>query len=83
MNLDHEKNKLDEDVKAMFEEYRQEETKYHYHNIQSEIYDAFLARTGNEAKFLNSQDKRLSSEFKSYSDFFNAKVSIFWSNLGL
>ncbi len=33
MNLDHEKNKLDSDVKVMFEEYRQEETKFHYHNI--------------------------------------------------
>ncbi len=81
MNLDHEKNKLDSDVKVLFEEYRQEETKYHYHNIQSEIYDAFLKRIGNEAKYMNSQDKRLSSEFKSYQDFFNAKVSSKSSNM--
>lgn len=33
MNLDQEKVRLEEDVKALFEEYKQEETKYHYHNI--------------------------------------------------
>ncbi len=74
MNLDHDKNKLDQDVKTNFEEYKQEETKYHWHNIQSEIYDAFLKRISNEAKFVNTPDKRLSNEFKSYSEFFNAKV---------
>lgn len=74
-NLDQEKNKLEEEVKTLFEEYKQEETRFHHNNIQNEIYDAFLKRIGNEAKFLNTPDKRLSNEFKSYSDFFNAKVS--------
>ena len=73
-NLDQEKNKLDEDVKQLFDDYKQEETKYHYNNIQNEIYDAFLKRIGNEAKFLNTPDKRLSAEFKSYQEFFNAKL---------
>jgi len=68
-------------VKSLFEEYKQEETKYHYHNIQNEIYEAFLKRIGNEAKFLNTPDKRLSNEFKSYSDFFNAKVRLYINNL--
>ena len=74
-NLDQEKNKLEEEVKTLFEDYKQEETKFHHNNIQNEIYDAFLKRIGNEAKFLNTPDKRLSNEFKSYSDFFNAKVN--------
>lgn len=73
-NLDQEKNKLDDDVKQLFDDYKQEETKYHYNNIQNEIYDAFLKRIGNEAKFLNTPDKRLSAEFKSYQEFFNAKL---------
>ena len=73
-NLDQEKNKLEEEVKALFDEYKQEESRYHFHHIQNEIYDAFLKRIGNEAKFLNTPDKRLSNEFKSYSEFFNAKV---------
>lgn len=75
-NLDQEKNKLEEEVKSLFEDYKQEETRFHHNNIQNEIYDAFLKRIGNEAKFLNTPDKRLSSEFKSYSDFFNAKVRL-------
>lgn len=73
-NLDQEKVRLEEDVKTLFDDYKAEETKFHYHNIQNEIYDAFLKRIGNEAKFQNTPDKRLSNEFKSYSDFFNAKV---------
>ena len=81
MNLDQEKVRLEEDVKALFDEYKSEETKFHHHNIQSEIYDAFLKRIGNEAKFLNTPDKRLSNEFKSYSDFFNAKVRLYPINM--
>eukprot|EP00347_Sterkiella_histriomuscorum_P000891 403374126 len=73
-NLDQEKNKLEDEVKTLFEDYKQEETRFHHNNIQNEIYDAFLKRIGNEAKFLNTPDKRLSNEFKSYSDFFNAKL---------
>jgi len=73
-NLDQEKNKLEEEVKQLFDDYKQEETRYHSNNIQNEIYDAFLKRIGNEAKFVNTPDKRLSNEFKSYSDFFNAKL---------
>jgi len=73
-NLDQGKTRLEEEVKTLFEEYRQEETRFHWNNIQSEIYDAFLKRIQNEAKYLNQADKRLSNEFKSYSDFFNAKL---------
>lgn len=85
-NLDQEKNKLEEEVKSLFEDYKQEETRYHHNNIQNEIFDAFQKRISNESNFLSKPDKRLSSEFKSYSDFFNAKVhtsqdpSIFLNN---
>lgn len=74
MNLDQEKGKLDQDVKDVFKDYMEDERKYHYNNIQTEIYDAFLKRIGNEAKFLNQPDKKLTNEFKSYSEFFNAKL---------
>jgi hypothetical protein len=33
-----------------------------------------LKRIGNEAKFINQPDKKLTNEFKSYQDFFNAKI---------
>ncbi len=32
-NLDQEKNKLEDEVKTLFEDYKQEETKFHYNNI--------------------------------------------------
>ena len=73
-NLDQEKTKLYSDVKQVFNDYFEDERKFHYNNIQTEIYDAFLKRIGNEAKFLNQPDKRLTNEFKSYSEFFNAKL---------
>ena len=74
MNLDAEMGKMDSDVKQVFNDYRDDERKYHYNNIQTEIYDAFLKRIANEAKFLNQPEKRLTNEFKSYSEFFNAKL---------
>ena len=74
MNLDQEKEKLDKDVKTVFDDYREDERKFHHNNIQSEIYEAFLKRIGNEQKFINQPDKKLTNEFKSYSDFFNAKL---------
>jgi hypothetical protein len=44
---------LEEEVKDLFEEYKGEEQKYHCNNIQNEIYDAFLKRIGNEAKYIS------------------------------
>jgi len=61
-------------VRTVFNDYREDERRFHYNNIQTEIYDAFLKRIGNEARFINQPDKRLTNEFKSYSDFFNAKL---------
>lgn len=81
MNLDQDKSKIETDAGTQFEEYRTEETKYHWHNIQNEVYDAFLKRIQNEAKYISQPDKKLSQEFKSYTDFFNAKVSIIFNTL--
>lgn len=53
MNLDQEKEKLNKDVKQAFDDYKDDERKYHYNNIQSEIQEAFLKRINNEAKFIN------------------------------
>jgi len=33
MNLDQEKEKLDSDVKTVFDDYREDERKFHYNNI--------------------------------------------------
>jgi len=74
MHLDQEKGKMDSEVKTTYNDYRDDERKYHHNNIHTEIYDAFLKRIGNEAKFINQPEKRLTNEFKSYSEFFNAKL---------
>jgi DNA repair exonuclease SbcCD ATPase subunit len=74
MNLDQEKEKMDQDIKQVFKDYVEDERKFHYNNIQTEIYDAFLKRIGNEAKFQSQPEKRLTNEFKSYSEYFNAKL---------
>ena len=74
MNLDQEKEKMESDVNTVFNDYREDERKYHQNNIQTEIYDAFLQRISNESKFLTQPDKRLTNEFKSYSEFFSAKL---------
>lgn len=57
-------------------EYKESESKFHQNNIQADIYEAFQKRLSNEAKHLADPSKRLSPEFKSYQEFFNAKVSL-------
>jgi len=74
LNLDQSKDKMDSEVKQTYNDYKDDERKYHYNNIQTEIFDAFLKRIANEAKFLNNPEKKLTNEFKSYSEFFNAKL---------
>lgn len=74
-SLDQEKGTLDTEVKTIFDGYRQDERKYHFNNIQTEIYDAFLKRINNESKFMTQPDKKLTNEFKSYQDFFKAKLA--------
>lgn len=51
--LDQEKERMDGDIKSVFNEYKENERRYHFNNIQTEIYDVYLKRIGNEAKFLN------------------------------
>lgn len=55
-------------------EFKEGETKYHQNNIQADIYESFQKRLSNEAKHLADPNKRLSPEFKSYQEFFNAKL---------
>ena len=61
---------MDKDVKEVFDSYKNNERQFHQNNIQTEIYDAFLKRIGNESKFISQPDKKLTNEFKSYQEFF-------------
>lgn len=72
--LDQDKKNIDKDVKEVFDSYKHNERQFHQNNIQTEIYDAFLKRIGNEAKFLSQPDKKLTNEYKSYQEFFRAKL---------
>lgn len=74
MNLEGAKSKMDEDIQKKWEEYKQEETKYHYNNIQSEIYNALQNRLNAEQKFQKRSDARLSEEYQSYEDLFEKKL---------
>jgi hypothetical protein len=38
MNLETEKNKLNTDIDKLWNDYKAEETKFHYMNIQTKIY---------------------------------------------
>lgn len=72
--LDQEKERMDSDIKTVFNDYKNDERRFHFNNIQTEIYEVYLKRINNEAKFLNQPEKRLTNEFKSYSEFFTAKL---------
>ena len=73
--LDTEKDRLDKDMGHGLTEYKESESKFHANNIQADIYEAFQKRLALESKYLADPQKRLSPEFKSYQEFFNAKVS--------
>jgi hypothetical protein len=60
---------------SQFKEYHESESRFHSNNIQADIFEAFQQRLMHEAHFISNPDKRLSPEFKSYQEFFNAKVS--------
>jgi len=69
-----ERERVDKDIGSQFKEYKENESKFHQNNINAEIYDSFQRRIANEAKHISNPDKRLSAEFKSYQEFFNAKL---------
>ena len=73
--LETEKERMDKDMGNGLREYKESESKFHANNVQADIYEAFQKRLSLEAKYLADPQKRLSPEFKSYQEFFNAKVS--------
>ena len=73
--VESEKERLDKDIGHQFSEYQEQETKFHNANIAADITEAFQQRLMHEAHFVSNPDKRLSADFKSYQEFFNAKVS--------
>lgn len=79
--MESEKERLERDIGEHFSEYREAESKFHGNIVQSDIYEAFQQRLMHEAHFLSNPDKRLSADFKSYQEFFNAKVSPFEGSL--
>jgi hypothetical protein len=44
MHLETEKNRLDTDSKKMWDDYKEEETKYHSMNIQNQINDVIMKK---------------------------------------
>ena len=76
--MDGERERLEKDCGNGVNEYKEAESKFHQNNIQADIYEAFQKRLSLESKYLTDAQKRLSPEFKSYQEFFNAKVSLYF-----
>ena len=73
--LEQEKERIQEEMGSVFTEYKEAESKFHSNNIQADIFETFQRRMQNEAKFLANGEDRLAPEYKSYSEFFQVKVS--------
>lgn len=69
-----EKERWQKDMGNALTEYKESESKFHQNNVQADIYETFQKRISNEAKHLSNPEKRLSPEFKSYQEYFNAKL---------
>ena len=74
-HVESEKERMDKDIGEHYNEYKESETKFHANNIQADILEAFQQRVQHEAHFMSNPDKRLSADFKSYLEFFNAKLT--------
>lgn len=74
-SLESEKERIQEEMGSIFTEYKEAESKFHSNNIQADIFETFQRRIQNEAKFISTGEERLAPEYKSYSEFFQVKVS--------
>lgn len=74
MNLESEKTKLNEDIDKAWGEYKAEETKFHYMNIQTKIYEAIQKKLNEENQFLKNPNARLSEDLKSYNELYIHKI---------
>eukprot|EP01022_Parablepharisma_sp_SALTPOND_P016760 TRINITY_DN2530_c0_g2_i1.p1 TRINITY_DN2530_c0_g2~~TRINITY_DN2530_c0_g2_i1.p1 ORF type:complete len:595 (-),score=144.20 TRINITY_DN2530_c0_g2_i1:119-1903(-) len=73
--LDNEKSGLQNDVEKLEVEYLKHESKYHSLGIQAQLTEAAQSRAANELLFKTSADKRLSTQYKCYTDQLKAKVA--------
>jgi predicted phage gp36 major capsid-like protein len=74
MNLESEKNKLNADIDKAWGEYKAEETKYHYQNIQSKIYSVMQKKLREEQGYLKKPDARLTEDIKSFTELYQTKL---------
>ena len=74
MNLESEKTKLYSDIDKAWGEYKQEETKFHYQNIQTKIYEVMQKKLREEGGFLKKPDARLAEDIKSYTELYQTKL---------
>ena len=74
MNLETEKHKLNSDIEKSWNDYKTEETKYHYMNIQTKIYQIMQKKLKEESNYLKKPDARLAEDIKSYNDLYIAKI---------
>lgn len=74
MSFEADKKNLEEDTIKIWNDYKEEETRYHSLNIQSRIYDALKNMISMETQFLKTPDARYSDDFKSVSEMYVAKL---------
>ena len=74
MSFEADKKNLEEDTNKLWEEYKEEETKYHSLNIQSTIHSVLKKSVQMETQFQKNPDARFSDDFKSVSEMYSAKL---------
>ncbi len=74
MNLETEKHKLVSDIEKSWSDYKSEETKYHYMNIQTKIYEIMQKKLKEEQTYLKDPNKSLSEDIKSFTELYKTKL---------
>jgi intraflagellar transport protein 81 len=74
MSFEADKKNLEEDTIKLWDDYKEEETRYHSLNIQSKIYGAIKKMVSMETQFQKNPDARLSDDHKSLSEMYSSKL---------
>ena len=74
MNLETEKSKLNADIDKAWGEYKENETKFHFLNIQEQIYGAIQKKLKEENEYQKKPDARLAEDLKSFNELYITKL---------
>lgn len=74
MSFEADKKNLEEETNKLWNDYKENETRYHSLNIQTKIYESIKKMVHMETQFQKNPDARFDDKYKSLSEMYSAKL---------